>query len=193
MVAIFALPLLGAALGLSQDEFGMWAGVSVHQTAQVIATGFAYGQEAGEVATIVKLVRVLLLAPIAVGAGVWYAQQKRRRQIAHVTKIGKLRTLLPPFILGFVGMALASTLRVIPDLTLHLRESFLWPAQDVDVVFAKLAATCSTFVLTVAMAAVGLGVHLRGLARTGLGALGVGLASSVILAGFSYALLRVVL
>lgn len=193
MVAVFALPLLGAALGLSSLEFGVWAGTSVHATPQVIATGFAYSPAAGDVATIVKLVRVLLLAPVAVGLGVWYAQAKRRRQIAHVTKIGKLRTLFPPFILGFVALALANTLRLLPDFTLHLQDSPFWVAQDVDVVLAKLATKCSTFVLTVAMAGVGLGVHLRGLARTGLGALGVGLASSVILAAFSLALLQIVL
>jgi uncharacterized integral membrane protein (TIGR00698 family) len=193
MVALFVLPLLGAALDLTQLEFGVWAGTSVHQTPQVIATGFAYGPVAGEVATIVKLVRVLLLAPVAIGLGVWYAREKRRRQIAHVTKIGKLGTLFPPFILGFVGLALANTLHLLPDVTLHLRDGFSWPAQDVDVVTAKLATACSTFVLTVAMAGVGLGVHLRGLARTGLGALGVGLASALILAAFSLVLLRVVL
>lgn len=193
MVALFVLPLLGTALGMSQLEFGVWAGTSVHQTPQVIATGFAYGAEAGQISTIVKLVRVLLLAPVAVGLGLWYTQQKRRRQIAHVTKIGKLRTLIPPFILGFVGLALANTLHLLPDFTLHLRESFAWESQDVDVVTARLSTTASTFVLTVAMAGVGLGVHLRGLARTGLGALGVGLASAVILAGFSLALLQIVL
>jgi len=193
LIALFVLPLLGAAFGMSQLEFGVWAGTSVHQTPQVIATGFAYGAEAGKIATIVKLVRVLLLAPVAIGLGVWYAQQKRRRQIAHVTKIGKLGTLVPPFILGFVGLALANTLHLLPDFTLHLRDGFAWTAQDVDVVTAKLATTCSTFVLTVAMAGVGLGVHLRGLARTGLGSLGIGLASSLILAVFSFALLQIVL
>ncbi|HWO17866.1 MAG TPA: putative sulfate exporter family transporter [Kofleriaceae bacterium] len=193
MVAVFVLPLLGTALGMSQLEFGVWAGTSVHQTPQVIATGFAYGPAAGDTATIVKLVRVLLLAPVAVGLGVWYAQEKRRRQIAHVTKIGKLRTLFPPFILGFVGLALANTLSLLPDFTLHLRDSVAWEAQELRVVTAKLATTCSTFVLTVAMAGVGLGVHLRGVARTGLGALYVGLMSAVILAVFSYALLQVVL
>lgn len=193
MIAVFVLPVLGAALGMSQLEFGVWAGTSVHQTPQVIATGFAYGPAAGDVATIVKLVRVLLLAPVAIGLGVWYAQVKRRRQIAHVTKIGKLRTLFPPFILGFVGLALANTLRLLPDATLHLRDSFLWSAQEVTVVTAKLATAVSTFVLTVAMAGVGLGVHLRGVIRTGLGSLYVGLASSLILAAFSFALLRLVL
>jgi len=178
---------------MSQLEFGVWAGTSVHATPQVIATGFAYGPTAGDVATIVKLVRVLLLAPVAIGIGLWYAREKRRRQIAHVTKIGRLGTLFPPFILGFVVLALANTLHLLPDVTLHLGDSFLWSAQDVHVVLAKLATTCSTFVLTVAMAGVGLGVHLRGLAGVGLGALYVGLASSAILAAFSFGLLELVL
>jgi uncharacterized integral membrane protein (TIGR00698 family) len=43
MVAVFLLPVLGAVLGMSQLEFGVWAGTSVHQTPQVVATGFAYG------------------------------------------------------------------------------------------------------------------------------------------------------
>ena len=193
MIAVFVLPLLGTAIGMSQLEFGVWAGTSVHATPQVIATGFAYGPTAGDVATIVKLVRVLLLAPVAIGIGLWYAREKRRRQIAHVTKIGRLGTLFPPFILGFVVLALANTLHLLPDVTLHLGDSFLWSAQDVHVVLAKLATTCSTFVLTVAMAGVGLGVHLRGLAGVGLGALYVGLASSAILAAFSFGLLELVL
>lgn len=193
MVAVFVLPLLGTAIGMSQLEFGVWAGTSVHATPQVIATGFAYGPEAGDIATIVKLVRVLLLAPVALGLGVWYARVKRGRQIAHVTKIGRIGTLFPPFILGFVGLALANTLHLLPDLTLHLRDSFLWSAQDVHVVLAKLGTTVSTFVLTVAMAGVGLGVHLRGLAAVGLGALYIGLASSVLLAAFSFGFLEMVL
>lgn len=193
LIAVFVLPLLGTAIGMSQTEFGVWTGASVHAMPQVVATGFSYGPTAGETATIFKLVRVLLLAPVALGLGVWYAREKRRRQIAHVTKFGRLTTLFPPFILGFVALALANTLHLLPDFTLHLRESFLWSAGDVHVVLAKLATTCSTFVLTVAMAGVGLGVHLRGLASVGLGALYVGLASSVILAGFSFGLLELVL
>ncbi len=132
-------------------------------------------------------------APVAIGLGVWYAQFKRSQQIAHVTKIGKLRTLFPPFILGFVGLALVNTLHLLPDFTLHLRDSVAWSAQEVNVVTAKLATTISTFVLTVAMAGVGMGVHLRGVARMGPGALYVGLMSSVILAAFSFALLQLVL
>jgi uncharacterized integral membrane protein (TIGR00698 family) len=193
MAAVFVLPVLGGALGMSQVDFGVWAGTSVHATPQVVATGFAYGPQAGDVATIVKLVRVLLLAPVAVGLGVWYARAQRRREIAHVTKIGALRTLVPPFILGFLALALASTLHLLPDFTLHLQASFLWDRQEVPVAIAKLATAASTFVLTLAMAGVGLGVHLRGLARTGLGALYVGLAASVLLAALSFGLVQLLL
>jgi len=193
MLALFTFPLIGSALGMSQLEFGVWAGTSVHHTPQVVATGFAYGQEAGEVATIVKLVRVLLLAPVVVGFGVWYGREKRRREIAHVTRVGKLTTLFPPFILGFVLLALANTLNLLPDFTLHLRDSFAWPQQDLRVALAPLITTVSTFLLTVAMAGVGLGVDLRGLAQVGYKALYVGFAAALVLAAFSFALLKVML
>jgi uncharacterized integral membrane protein (TIGR00698 family) len=193
LVAMFALPLLGHAFGMSQLEFGVWAGTSVHQTPQVVATGFAYGPQAGDVATIVKLVRVLLLAPVVIGLGVWYAKKKRAQQIAHVTKLARWQSLFPPFILGFVLLALAATLHLLPDFTLHLQESFLWAKQDVDIVLAKRVTWLSTFILTIAMAGVGLGVDLRGIAKIGLRALYVGLASAVILAVFSFVLLHVML
>ena len=185
LVAVFVLPLLGHVFGMSQLELGVWAGTSIHQTPQVVAAGFSYGPIAGDVATIVKLVRVLLLAPIVVGLSIWYARQKRAQQIAHVTKVGKFTTLFPPFILGFVALALAATL--------HLKESFLWDAGDVDVVLAKRVTWLSTFILTIAMAGVGLGVDLRGLKKIGLKALYVGLASAVLLAVFSFGLLSVIL
>jgi uncharacterized integral membrane protein (TIGR00698 family) len=190
MVAVFVLPVIGQSLGMSQVEFGVWAGTSVHATPQVVATGFAYGPQAGDVATIVKLVRVLLLAPVVVGIGVWYARNKRKQQqIAHVTKIGSFTTLFPPFILGFVILAIANTLHLLPDFTLHLQTSPLWEQQDLRVVLANVVTWVSTFLLTISMAGVGLGVDVRRLAQVGLGALFVGFAASVVLAAFSFVLL----
>ena len=193
LISVFVFPLLGTALGMSQWQFGVWAGTSVHATPQVVATGFAYGPQAGEIATIVKLVRVLLLAPVVIGLGAWYAAQKRRHQQAHVTRVGKLSTLFPPFILGFVGFALANTLHLLPDFTLHLKQSFVWQGQEVPVTLAQLATSVSGFLITMSMAGVGLGVHLRGLARVGLKALYVGAFATAVLAAFSYALVTVVL
>ncbi|MBA3457917.1 MAG: putative sulfate exporter family transporter [Deltaproteobacteria bacterium] len=193
MIAVFVLPVLGTWLDMTQPEFGVWAGTSVHATPQVVATGFAYGTVAGDIATIVKLVRVLLLAPVVIGLGVWYGREKRRRQVAHVTKIAGITTLFPPFILGFVLLALANTLHLLPDFTLHLRESFLWEEQELRVILAKIVQWLSGFLLTIAMAGVGLGVNLRAIRLVGLNALYVGFAASVILAGFSFALLKAVL
>jgi uncharacterized membrane protein YadS len=158
-----------------------------------MATGFAYGTTAGDVAVIVKLVRVLLLAPVVVLLAAWYAREKRRRQQAHVTKLASFTTLFPPFILGFLLLALANTLRLLPDFTLHLEQSFLWHEQELPVAMSKLVTSFSTFVVTMAMAGVGLGVHLRGLAKVGLKALWVGLFSAVVLAGFALVLIEVVL
>jgi uncharacterized membrane protein YadS len=190
LASIFVFPALGAALSLSQPEFGIWAGTSIHATPQVMAAGFAYGQDAGEVAVVVKLVRVLLLAPIVVIVGMWYARDKRRREQAHVTPKTKLETLFPPFILGFVLMALANTLHLLPDFTLHLEKSPFWEAGDVDLTMSKVVTAFSTFLVTSSMAAIGLGVHLRGLARTGPRALYAGVFATTVLAVFSFALLK---
>ena len=193
LLSVFVFPVLGAAFAMTQLEFGVWAGTSIHATPQVVATGFAYGTEAGDIATIVKLVRVLLLAPVVIGLGAWYAREKRRRQQAHVTRMAGWKTLFPPFIFGFVLVALANTLNLLPDFTLHLEESFLWAAHDEHVVLAKLVTALSTFLITVSMAGVGLGVHLRGLASAGLRALYVGLFATIVLAAFSFALLSAAL
>jgi uncharacterized integral membrane protein (TIGR00698 family) len=193
MIAVFVLPLLGGLLSLDETELGVWAGTSIHAVPQVVAAGFAYGPNAGEVATIVKLVRVLLLAPVVIGIAIWYGRQKRAKQIAHVTRIGTFTTLVPPFIIGFLVLAIANTLHLLPDFTLHVRESVLWEAGDRRIVLAQLVTSLSSFLLTISMAGVGMGVDLRGLARVGLGALYVGLASAVLLAGFSLAMLHVLL
>ena len=63
-VAVFLYPSIGRALALPQPSFGLWAGVAVHDTSQVIATSAAYGPGALDVATVVKLIRNALMAPL---------------------------------------------------------------------------------------------------------------------------------
>ena len=96
LIAIFVFPVLGHLFALTENEFGIWAGIAIQATPQVMAAGFAYGQEAGEVAVIVKLVRVLLLAPLIIGLGAWYAREKRRQQQAYVAERTRWSTLFPP-------------------------------------------------------------------------------------------------
>ena len=182
LLSILVFPAVGTALGLGQYEFGVWAGTAIHATPQVMAAGFAYGVEAGEVAVIVKLVRVLMLAPLVIGLGLWYARVKRRQNQAHVTSRPGWQTLFPPFILGFVAMAMASSLHLLPDFTVHLHDTHLWNAGSHEVSMATLATSVSSLLVTIAMAGVGLGVNLRGLRQVGLKALYVGLFSAVVLA-----------
>jgi uncharacterized integral membrane protein (TIGR00698 family) len=193
LLAIVVFPLVGAGLALGQNQFGVWAGTSIHATPQVMAAGFAYGQTAGEVAVVVKLVRVLLLAPLAIGIGIWYARHKRRQQMAHVAPPTRLTTLFPPFILGFVLMALANTMHLLPDFTLHLQKSVLWQEGPLPVNLRQLVTAVSSFLVTVSMAGVGLGVDVRALARAGRQGLVVGLFASCVLALFSLGLLKALL
>ncbi len=191
LLAIFLFPLRGTRLDMSQTEFGIWAGIAIHATPQVMAAGFAYGEAAGEIAVIVKLVRVLLLAPLVVGLGFWYAREKRKRSQAHVTRRASLTTLFPPFILGFIALAIANTLHLLPDFTVHLHESPLWAAGEVPLSMSRAVTTVSSFLITMAMAGVGLGVHLPTLRTVGVKALYVGMFAAVVISGFSYALLKV--
>ncbi len=191
LVSIVVFPLLGHALGLSQQDFGVWAGSAIHATPQVVAAAVAYGPQAAEVAVVVKLVRVLLLAPLVVVLGLWHAREKRRHEEAYVARRTPLTTLFPPFILGFLAVALANTLNLLPDFTVHLKESFLWKAGSHDLAMSQIVTTAAGFLTTMAMAGVGLGVHLRGLLATGLTAFYVGVFSTVVLAGLSLLLIRV--
>ncbi len=188
--AIFVFPLLGHALGLTQTEFGIWAGVGIQATPQVMAAGFAYGPQAGEVAVIVKLVRVLLLAPMVVGLGWWHAREKRARQQAHVAQKTPLTQLFPPFVLGFLALAVANTLNLLPDFTLHLEKSAFWEAGDRLIALSDAVTTISGFLIVIAMAGVGCGVHLKSLLGIGLKGLYVGMFAAVVLAAFSLGMLK---
>ena len=190
---IFVFPIVGNAFGMSQTEFGVWAGTGIHATPQVMAAGFAYGETAGDVATIVKLVRVLLLAPLVIGLGAWYAREKRKRDIAHVVERPSWTQFFPPFVFGFIGLAVLNTAHLLPDFTFHLQQSVLWEAGDVPVSMADASTTASGFLITMAMAGVGLGVDVKGLMKVGLKAFYVGLFAAVVLAALSLLLIHVMM
>lgn len=72
--AMALYPLAEAALGLTAHAYGLWAGASIHEVAQAVAAAFAGGDTSGEVGTIAKLSRVILLAPIVAGIGMAIAR-----------------------------------------------------------------------------------------------------------------------
>ena len=65
-IALFIFPVIGHALGMGQHEFGTWAAIAIHDTSSVVGAGAAYGEEALQVATTIKLTRALWIIPLAI-------------------------------------------------------------------------------------------------------------------------------
>jgi uncharacterized integral membrane protein (TIGR00698 family) len=101
--ALFIFPPLGHALGLSQDAFGLWSALAIHDTSSVVGAGLAYGPRALEVATTVKLARALWIVPVSLGVSVLVARA-RPDDARHGE--GARR---PWFILGFLVAAAVAT------------------------------------------------------------------------------------
>ena len=98
-LALVVFPALGHAMGFSQHQFGLWAALAIHDTSSVVGAGAAYGKEALEVATTVKLARALWIAPMALAIG-WAVA---RAAGAAGRPAGKIA--VPWFIFGFIAAA----------------------------------------------------------------------------------------
>src|ERR1700737_4536607 len=110
-VAMFTYPLLPGLLHLDPRAFGLWAGASIHEIAQVVAVAFQDGQKAGEFGTIAKLSRVMLLAPMVIAIGLMSAREKQRKSNAGTSPA---RPPMPWFVLGFVALMGLNSLVTIP-------------------------------------------------------------------------------
>ena len=177
LVLMFALPAAGGLLGLRDDAFGVWAGTTIHAVPQVVAAGFAYSAQAGALATLVKLVRVTLLAPFLFGLGFWHARRRRKAVALQWTR------LVPPFVYGFLALSLCNTLGLFPVLQFRFGA---FPLADILTNLGEL-------LLTLSMAAMGLEVNVRFLAHTGGRAVLTGAAASVVLCGASLLLIHLLL
>jgi uncharacterized integral membrane protein (TIGR00698 family) len=152
LITMFTLPLVGHALHMSDRSFGVWAGLSIHQTPQVLAAGYAYSQPAGDTATIVKLARVCLLAPALVAVA-WIA----RRSEPGGQRVG-WRGAVPVFVLGFLLLAGLRTMGALP--------AFSIGSMRIDPV--RWCDIASRFLIVCAMAGVGLETRFSGLRKRGV-------------------------
>jgi len=115
-LAIILLPALRSAVGLDAAEmFGAWVGASVHDVAQVIATSSTGGDVAVHSATVVKLSRVVLLAPLVAMVSFWL--RTPRVGLTSKSTTSKV-TVVPIFVIGFIAMILVRTTGVLSDDTL---------------------------------------------------------------------------
>ncbi len=102
-VALFVFPWLGHALGMSQQQFGLWAALAIHDTSSVVGAASAYGAEALALATVVKLTRALWIAPVALIA-------------ARVHGGGRSGAKVQWFLIGFILASVVAWLVPAPEL-----------------------------------------------------------------------------
>lgn len=95
-IALFLFPTMGHWLGMTQQEFGMWAAISIHDTSSVVGAAAAYGEEALQVATTIKLTRALWIIPLALLTTVIFRCEGKKISI-------------PWFIFFFIGAMLINT------------------------------------------------------------------------------------
>lgn len=169
-LAILVVPVAAGALGLADRTAGLWAGMSVHEVAQVVAAAGTVSVAALSVAVVAKLARVVLLAPLVAGVGL----VRRRAGAAGAAGAGRrgAAPLVPLFVVGFVVAVAVRSAGLVPDAVL--------PA----------VKPVTTLLLAAAMTALGTQIHLGRLVRTGgrplaLGAAATVVAMSVSLAGLS--------
>jgi uncharacterized integral membrane protein (TIGR00698 family) len=171
-LAIVLLPLARIPLGFDATEFGTWVGLSVHDVGQVVATAQIAGPVALAAAVVVKLTRVLTLAPMVAIVG---AVERRRNSAADAAsgavdadaRPAKRPPIVPLFVLGFLAAVLVRTFVPISDEVL------------------EVADVLQTALLATALFALGTGIRFRELARTGWKALIVGLGSWIFIAALS--------
>jgi uncharacterized integral membrane protein (TIGR00698 family) len=166
-LAIVFLPLLRGPLGLDVPDFGSWVGASVHDVGQTVATAQRV-PGALTSAVVVKLTRVVLLAPLVAAMGL-----ASRRASAADPGAGHRPPPVPLFVAGFLAAVALTSTGVLPDGLL------------------ADAHTVQSVLLVAALFGLGTGIHLPALVRTGRRSLLLGLTAWVLVAGVAYAGVRI--
>ena len=156
MAMIVLFPIMGRALGMTDEAFGIWAGTAVNDTSSVVATGYAFSEGAGDFATMVKLTRTLAIIPTVLTFALIQLRIKRKEALA-VQKDGSdlkanfsFTKVFPWFILGFLGMAIVASILPIPA----------------D--FVALTKKLSKFLMVCALAAIGLNTSFKSMKKAGI-------------------------
>jgi uncharacterized integral membrane protein (TIGR00698 family) len=175
VAVVLGLPFLVPVLQLSLTQYGVLAGLTVYAVPQVLAATLPIGQLSNQVGTVIKLVRVLMLGPVVLAFSLFAGRlRSTSRQAPSVKRGPRLNELVPWFIIGFLIALFARSLGLIP-------QGLVPP----------ITRTAS-LLTTVAMAALGLGVDVRVVARTGVRVTMAVTASLIVLGAMSYGLIRLV-
>ncbi len=160
--AMVAYPIICAALGFDDKATGIFLGATIHDVAQVVGAGFSVSDTAGEAATLVKLFRVTLLAPVVL----CYSLSIRHFVPSEGVGEGSRPPLVPGFVVAFIVLAVANSIGLVPA-----------PA-------ATLMVDASRWALVLGIAAVGMKTSMRSIREVGVTAIALIVAETLFLAVF---------
>ena len=169
LLAVLFYPILGHVLHMSDTTFGTWAGTAINDTSQVVTAGYIFSEDAGNVATVVKLTRNLFMAPVIILVG--FICNRKTPQGQSKGGVNILQSF-PLFVLGFLAMGV-------------LRSLDVFSAKGIE-----LIKDTSTYLIVVCVAAIGLGTSLSSMKKVGWRPFYVGLCASIVMASLSYVLIR---
>ena len=156
MAMIILFPIMGRALGMTDQAFGIWAGTAVNDTSSVVATGYAFSEGAGDFATMVKLTRTLAIIPTVITFAFVQLRLKRKEAVANNQTQGALKAdfsivkIFPWFILGFLAMSIVTSLISIPAAVVSGTK------------------TTSKFLMVCALAAIGVNTSFKDMKKSGI-------------------------
>lgn len=163
-LSMILMPMLAAPLGLASQSYGIWVGASVHEVAQAVGAGFALDSHAGQIGAVAKLGRVILLAPLILSLGALAARR--------VDEASTARPPMPWFVFGFIAVMLFNSVVKVPEAVSH---------QIVMV---------TSFLLAMALAAMGLETDVRKLRLKGLRPLALGAVAWLFIVGLALVLVK---
>jgi uncharacterized integral membrane protein (TIGR00698 family) len=169
-LAIFTLPFVAQIIDFNGAQFGSWVGASVHDVAQTVATAASGDQQSQSAAIIVKLTRVMLLAPMVAGVSFFRRRQMTSRinlHDQHGAAVAKLPPIIPLFVVGFLSTILLNSFVDIPQSV----------QGDVKWIEKSLLAS--------ALVGLGAGVDIGKLRKIGTRPLALGLISWLLIATLS--------
>ncbi len=166
-IAMIVYPIIVNRLGLNPLEAGVFLGGTIHDVAQVVGAGFSISDAAGETATLVKLIRVAMLAPIVLIASIMI------RNFAELPKNGKRPPILPGFVIAFLILAGLNSAGFIP------------------VQVGEFLGQFSRWLLLTAIAAVGMKTNLRQILSVGGAAIALIVLETVFIAGLILAGIKI--
>ncbi|HHT51026.1 MAG TPA: putative sulfate exporter family transporter [Eubacteriaceae bacterium] len=155
MLALLILPIIGRMLGFTDQMYGIFSGAAVNDTASVVATAFDWSDEAGSIATVVKLVRTLFIVPVTLGV-LYYKYSKQRKESLNdgsekmSISWNQIKSIVPMFVVFFVMAVIFASIVPLSDALI------------------KTISQSSKILMTIALITIGFGVHIQQIKKAGI-------------------------